>query len=180
MKNIQKSSLDIKKEKITSVTEKLGRTKSVFLTEYHGLTSEQLNELRSKIKEAGGELLVIKNTLLKLALAKQGKELSIEQLAGPTATLLAYNDELAPLKEVAESNKIFGLPSYKIGFLGHDILDAAAIETLAKLPGKQVLQGKVVGALISPIYGIAGVLNANLRNLVFALDQIREQKEGVN
>lgn len=175
-KKKQKSKVEIKKEKVADLSERLGRAKTVIFTEYHGLSSEQLNELRAKIKEAGGELLVIKNTLLKLALKKEGKEISIDELSGPTATLLAYQDEVAPLKQVAEINKTLGFPTYKFGIFGNSTLDASQIEALAKLPSKEVLQGKVVGALVSPLYGIVGVLNANLRNLVYALDQIKNQK----
>jgi len=177
MKNKQKSKLDLKKEKVLGLNQKLERAKTIFLTEYHGLTSEQLNDLRAKIKKAGGELLIIKNTLLKKALENgKWKMENGKSLEGPTATLLAYDDEIAPLKEIDQINKTLGFPTYKLGFFGNLTLDASQIETLAKLPAKEVLQGKVVGALVFPLYGIVGVLNANLRNLVYALNEIAKSK----
>ena len=93
------------------------------------------------------------------------------QLAGPTATLLAYEDEIAPIKKAADSAKNLDFPKFKFGFFGRDFLDMEAVENLAKILPKEVLQAKVVGSLSSPIYGIVGVLSANIRNLISVLDQ---------
>ena len=98
------------------------------------------------------------------------------QLAGPTATLLSYEDEIAPIKKAAESAKNLGFPKFKFGFFGRDFLDLNAVANLAKILPKEVLQAKIVGSLSSPLYGIAGVLSANIRNLVLVLNQAVNRK----
>lgn len=180
MKKHIKNAREIKEEKVASLTDKLKRAKTITFADYRGLTANQIAQLRSKIKETGGEMLVEKNTLIRLTLKASKHNITKEDeekfLTGPTATIIAYDDEIAPIKEVAESNKILGLPTFKFGFFGQDYLDTASVEKLSKIPGRDMLHAKIVGALNSPIYGIVSVLGGNLRNLVYALNQIKEKK----
>lgn len=158
---------------------KLEKAKSVVLTDYRGLSVDQINNLRRKIKEAAGELKVAKNTLLNLSLKDLSygvKELK-EALTGPTAILFSYEDEIAPIKALYEFYKENDLPKIKLGFLGKELLSEDKIIELAKLPTKEVLQGKLVGILNSPIYGLVYVLKANLQNLLIVLNQIKKAKE---
>ena len=97
---------------------------------------------------------------------------------GPIATLFAYGDEIAPIKALTKAIKDNGIGKAKAGFLAQEFLTDAKVKQLADLPGKDELRAKVVGALGSPLYGIVGVLQANLRNLVYALEQIRVKKGG--
>jgi large subunit ribosomal protein L10 len=169
-KQVQKAR-QLKKVKVDELVEKIQKSKTIAFANYHGLTAQQLSQLRDKIKEAGGELLVSKNTLLSRALTTNQLPVTSDQLAGPTASLFAYSDEISPIKAVAESAKTLGVPKFKFGFFGKELLDATALEALAKIPSREILQSKVVGAIVSPIYGIVSVLQANIRNLVSVLDQ---------
>ncbi len=175
-----KSAREIKEDKVQDLIEKLGRAKTVAFADYRGLTANQIAELRTKIKSVGGEMLVEKNNLIRLSLKSTKHQISNEDdekyLTGPTATIFAYDDEIAPIKEVADSNKLLTLPTFKFGFFGHDYLDTSSLEKLSKIPSRDILQAKVVGALNSPIYGIVATLSANLKNLVYALSQIKDQK----
>jgi len=162
----------LKKEKVAKLAEKIASAKTIAFTDYHGLNAQQLSELRNKIKEAGGELVIIKNTLLSRALEIGNLKFEIgNSLVGPTASLFAYTDEVAPIKAIAEIAKTTGVPKFKFGFFGKQLLDASALENLAKIPTHDVLQSKLVGVLSSPIYGIMSVLQANIRNLISVLDQ---------
>lgn len=182
-KKQNKSAREIKEEKVIALVEKFQKAKTLTFADYRGLTANQIATLRGKIKAAGGEMLVEKNTLTTLALKTTGHKISKENnpdntlLTGPTATIIAYDDEIAPIKESAQSNKETGLPIFKFGFFGQDFLNSQAVESLSKIPPKNVLQAQLVGSLSSPIYGIVSVLGANLRNLVYALDQIKNQKQ---
>lgn len=181
MKKHTKSAREIKEEKVQSLTEKIGKAKTITFADYRGLTANQLADLRSKIKLAGGEFMVEKNNLIKLSLKATKHKVPTDQenlLTGPTATIIAYDDEIAPIRELAESNKAVGLPSFKFGFFEESFLNSDDVERLSKIPGKDVLRAKVVGSLNSPLYGIVSVLSGNLRNLVYALNQIKEQKAG--
>lgn len=170
-----KSSKDKKREKVATLSEKIARSKSLAFAAYHGLSANQINTLRQKIKEAGGEMLVEKNTLLSRALTKNKLPVTSDQLIGPTSVIFAYDDEISPIKQIAAINKETGFPTFKFGFLGQDVLDASALEKLSTLPTKEQLRAKVVGSISSPIYGFVNVLFANMRNLVSVLDQIAQK-----
>lgn len=161
-----------KQEAVVKLTEKLGRSKALVFTDYKGLSMKQLSDLRNKLRDVSGELAITKNTLLKRALPEA-------DLDGPTATLFAYDDEIAPLKILVKSLKDFTIGKIKGGFLGNTPLDEARILQLATLPTKDELRGKTVGVLAAPLQGLLSVLNGNLRNLVYALDAIKKMRGGV-
>lgn len=175
-----KSARQIKEDSVASLQDKVGRAKTITFTDYQGLSANQINDLRNKITAVGGELLIEKNTLLKIALKNTNLKLEDENLlTGPTAAIFAYSDELAALKEAAESNKAIGIPVFKFGFFGKDFINSETVEKLSKIPSRSVLEAKLVGSISTPIYGIVGVLSANLRNLVYALNQIKEKKAAI-
>lgn len=149
---------------VTSLKEKLSKAKSVVLADYRGLTHKQAEELHKAVKKAGGEFLVAKNSLLKIAGGWQLKD--------PTAVLLAYEDELAPLKELAKTIKFLGLPKIKFGFIGQKQYSDTEIDAISKLPAKEVLQAQLVSRFSSPLYGLAYSLNYNLQKLVFVLKAV--------
>ena len=169
------SQREIKAEKVEALREKASRAKSITFVNYHGLGANQVAVLRAKIKVAGGEFLVEKNTLVKKALQANQLTLESEMLTGPTATIFSYEDDIAPIKEIATVNKELGFPTFKFGYLGHDLLDASSLQNLASLPSKDQLRAKVVGSLASPIYGFVNVLSANIRNLISVLDQAAQK-----
>lgn len=171
-----KKAKDIKIEAVQSLSGKVERAKTIAFVDYHGLTVNQISALREKIKDAGGEMAIAKNTLVNKALLLNNLPDTSSLLAGPTATVFSYNDEIAPLKAIAQNIKTLGLPKFKFGFFGNDLLNTVTLENLANMPSKEILQGQIVGLLVSPIKGIINVLNANLRNLAVVLDQIAKKQ----
>ena len=161
-----------KEETVQVIAEKLGRAKAVVFTDYKGLNMKQLSDLRDKLRDVNSELTVTKNTLLKKALPEV-------ELEGPTATLFAYDDEISPIKILVKTLKDITIGKVKSGFLGDIALDESKILQLATLPTKEELRGKIVGVLVAPLQGMISVLQGNLRNLVYALNQIRISKGGV-
>lgn len=167
-----------KENNVLTLTDKLSRAKSIVFADYQGLKMSQLSELRGKLKSSQAEFSVTKNTLLKLAL--KNSQLAVSDgtvFQGPVATLFSYQDEITPIKTLVKAIKDFAKGKIKAGFLGSEFLDQYRINSLAQLPSKQELQGKVVGVLAAPLQGFLGVLNANLRGLVYALDQVRQLAE---
>ena len=171
-----KSARKIKEEKVESFASKVAKAKTITFTNYHGLTANQLAQLRNKIKQSGGEFLVEKNSLIKLALTRNKLRAPNGQLTGPTAATMAYSDEITPIKEIAQSNKELGFPIFKFGFFGTDLLNESNLNQLAQIPQKDILQANLVGSLASPIIGFMSVLSANLRNLVSVLDQAAKKE----
>jgi large subunit ribosomal protein L10 len=149
---------------VSDLAAKIVKAKSLVLADYRGLTHQQSEELRRAVKKAAGEFTVAKNTLLKIA-ARQVKHEKLAQnnLQGPLAVLFAYEDEFAPLRELAKFIKTFQLPVFKLSFFGETEYDAARTAEIAKLPDVQTLRAQFVYSL-----------NGNLQKLVYILSQIKK------
>lgn len=162
---------------VQDLTEKLKRAKSVILTDYSDLSVPQQQKLRSKLQEAGAEFTIVKNTLLKLAFQNSQLPISNLQLIGPTATLFAYEDEIAPIKALVEFAQEFELPKIKIGFFEGKTIEKEEILELAKISGKSELLAKLVYTINSPISSLVNVLSSDIRNLVWILSSLKKGGE---
>ncbi|MDD5416225.1 MAG: 50S ribosomal protein L10 [Candidatus Daviesbacteria bacterium] len=166
-----------KEDSVAKLSEQLSKAKSVVFADYKGLSMKQLSNLRDQLREVNGEFTITKNTLLQRALPTTNYQLPTE-LEGPTATLFAYDDEISPIKILVKTLKDVALGKIKSGFFGGTALDEGKILQLAALPTKLELKGQIVGILAAPLQGMVSVLNGNLRNLVYALNQIKISKGG--
>lgn len=165
-------------ENVSALKEKLTKAKTLFITEYRGLTHQQMEQLRKGLKKAEAEFVVAKNTLLKIALKDAGllqDELE-KQLVNPTATLLAFGDEIAAIKELANFIKLIQLPKVKVGLFGGKLATETDFKKLASLPTRDILLATLAMRLKSPIYGLHYALRWNLQGLVVALDAIKSKK----
>jgi large subunit ribosomal protein L10 len=167
-----------KQQIVTDLTDKVSRSNSMVFADYKGMTMSQLSDVRNQLAENSAEFTVTKNNLLKIALKENKTEIDEKLLEGPVATLFAFGDEITPIKILTKSLKDTGIGKVKGGVMEGEYLDEYKINKLAQLPSKDELRAKVVGSLGAPLYGIVGVLQANIRNLVYALDQIRKSKGG--
>lgn len=168
-----------KQDIVKELTDKLASAKTVVLTDYQGLTMSQLSQVRETLETQQAELIVTKNNLLEISLKDNNYPTASDSLlVGPTATLLAYEDEISPLKTLTKAFKDFSIGKVKGGYLNRELLSGEQVQTLSQLPSKDELRAKVVGSLGAPLYGIVGVLQANIRNLVYTIDQIRVSKGG--
>lgn len=162
---------------IGEVTEKLRDARTTVLTDYRGLTVKDIAELRSDLRAEGIEYKVYKNTLVKRA----ANDLNIsgvdEYLDGPTAMAFGYDDPVMPAKLLAAYAKRNKLLSIKGGLLDGSVINAAAVNSLATLPSREVLLAKLAGTLQAPITALANVLIAPIRGLARALNQVAEQKQ---
>lgn len=163
---------------VKELADKLSRSKAVALADYRGLSMLQMKEIRGQIAALNADLTVAKNRLLKIALRQSnlsGGAALTDSLAGPSAILICYEDEVGPIKALYEYSLKNQLPQLKVGFLGRDFLSADRLVNLAKLPGKPELQARLVGTLNGPIYGLVTVLQGNLRKLVCVLQAIKDK-----
>lgn len=160
-----------KEEAVIKLKEKLEKATALVFADYQGLNMSQLSALRDSLREQNAEFSITKNSLLKIAMPQAAME-------GPTATLFAYDDQITPIKILVKALKDYAIGKVKIGFLDGEIIDSAKIIQLSTLPSKDELRAKVVGVLAAPLTGMVSVLQGNLRNLVYALNQIKLQKGG--
>lgn len=168
--------LEKKKQAVSALTESLKNSCAGVIVDYKGVTVAQDTKLRKELREAGSNYMVVKNTLLRLALKEAGIDGLDEVLEGTTAIALNAEDHVASariLSKFAENNKTFKI---KAGFLDGVAIDTKAIKELAELPSKEVLVAKALGGLNAPITGFVTVLNGTMKGLVVALNAIAEKQ----
>lgn len=158
---------------IDEMTEKLERARGAVLLTTQGLTVSEVTDLRRKLRNAGLELHVVKNTLLRIASERAHyKDLS-ELLRGQTAIAISFDDEIAAAKAVTDYLRTArtGKPmTVKAGILEHGPISAKQVEDLAKIPGKDQLRAEVVGSIHGPLNQIYGVLTAPMRDVINVLE----------
>ena len=169
-----------RKLQITSeLRELLSKSTIAILTDYRGLTVADISQLRRRLREAGIEYRVVKNTLARFAAEQAGKVGLTKILEGPTAIAFGYADVIEPAKVLIEFVRSSRLPiTVRGAILDGRILSAEEVTSLASLPPREVLVGKVMGTLQSPMYGLVNVLSASLRGLVTVLSARVNQLEG--
>jgi len=139
-----------KKEIVATYQDWLGNSQAVFLAEYIGLTVKDMDALRDKVREVGGEFHVIKNTLGKLAFEEAGYEVPQDYFLGSTAAGFAFEDAPAMAKAMADFSKSVGFLEIKGGYLEAKILSAEEIKALAELPPLPVVQAQLLSTLLAP------------------------------
>lgn len=155
------------------LTEKLSRAQSVTIIDYSGTTVNDQVKLRQEIKDAGGEMLVTKNTLIDIAV---GKGKLSESLEGMSAIVFSYADPIAAVKKLFTFQKDSEKLTIKQGYMEDKVLSADEVKALSKLPGKNELIGMLLRTLQAPGNNLASVLKATQRNLVYALQAIADKK----
>jgi len=161
----------IKKDLVASISEDINTAKSIVIVDYTGLKVFQATSLRQAVKKAGGKMLVVKNTLFKIASGLKDLELS-----GLSAFILSQKDEISAIKAVSDFSKKNGVLTLKSGVLGDKVLTAQEVADLAAIPSKEIMISKALGSLKSPLYSLANALNWNISKLVRTLDALRVSK----
>ena len=155
--------------------QKVDRATAMFFVDYAGLTHQQLEEARRQLTEADAEIAIVKNTLMNIAL--QDKDIDAkDQLQGPAATLFSYSDPVKTAKILAAMIKKYGLPKIKFGLFEGGLIDEATVVKLSTIPSKEILVGKLVGLLASPMTSLVYSLNANITKLAQLLKEIEKKK----
>lgn len=163
---------------VQNLVEELKSAESAILINFAGMGVETQQELKKRLSEVNARMIVVKNTLFKLAgkAAKVPKEaLSDTTLKGQTALIIAEKDPIAPLQVLAKFAQEFEVPQLKVGIVEGYFQDKETLVALSKLPGKEALVAQAVGAIGAPIYGLIGTLQGNLQKLVFVLNQAKQE-----
>jgi large subunit ribosomal protein L10 len=135
---------------LTRYLDWVGKSQAVVLVEYTGLKMSNLDTIRARVREAGGEFHIVKNTLAKLALEKAGYQVPESFAEKSTAIGFAFSDPAGFAKALTEATK--GLEAVKIkgGFMGGLMLKPAEVKALASLPPLPVVRGQLLGILQAP------------------------------
>ena len=165
-----------KEQLVTELTDKLKGAKSLYYTDFTGLNVKRMTELRRRLKRAGVEYVVIKNTLALRAVNDSG--LAGERLSGPTG-LVFGTDPVAAAKVLSDFAREFEQkPAVKGGMLDGKAIDTAQVKQLALMPSREQMLADLGAGLQSPMAAFAGALNGILYMFAGALDALKSQREG--
>ena len=167
-----------KQEKIqlvSDLTPKLKSSNSIVFVNFAGLSVTLQQKLKKQLKEIDADMTVIKNTLIKRAGKEAGiseEVLTDEVLSGQTALILTEGEAVSPIQIIGKFAKENNVPQFKVGIVDGNFTDKEGLLKISTLPTKDVLFSQVVGSLISPSYGLVGVLQGNLHKLLYVLKEV--------
>ena len=165
-----------KSEKISQMKEKIEKAKVAIVTDYKGLSVEEITKLRRSIQKEDGDYMVTKNTLAKIAVKGTEYEILTDALTGPVAIAFGFEDQVAPAKALAKFIKESKKGEILAAAMDGKLLSAAEAKALASLPSKQEIYAKMLGCINSPASGIANSVNAVMSQLTRAMAAVRDQK----
>lgn len=158
MANIQ--NIEVKAAKVAEIQEKLQRAKSVIMFDYRGLTVQEVTNLRTEMRKSGIDYIVLKNGIVERAADAAGIDASVkEMLKGPSAFAFGYEDAVAPAKILKDFVKKAKKCAIKGGIVEGKVEDEKTINAIADLPSREVLIARLLGSMMSPISGLAIVLD---------------------
>jgi large subunit ribosomal protein L10 len=166
-----------KTELVEHYREGMATAPHAFLVDYKGISVPQVTELRAKIRDTGGQYLVVKNTLALRAIEGGPMDQLRELFDGPVAVAFSHDDAVGLAKALSESAKTIPAIQVRGGLVNGQQVAGDQLQAIASLPSREELIAKLLYLLQSPITRLARVLAAIPRDFVVVLDQIRRQKE---
>ena len=165
-----------KEQLVTELTTKIKGAKALYYTDFTGLNVKRMTDLRRRLKKAGIEYVVIKNTLALRAVNESG--LVGTRLKGPTGVVVTRDPVAAAklLSDFAREND--QKPTVKGGMLEGVAIDEAQVKRLATMPSREQMLAELGAGLMSPMAAFAGAMSGLLSMMVGALEALRAQKEG--
>jgi large subunit ribosomal protein L10 len=165
-----------KEQLVTELRDKLTNAQSLYYTDFTGLNVKRMTELRRRLKRAGVDYVVIKNTLALRAVNESG--LVGTKLKGPTG-LVVGQDPVAAARVLADFAKEFeDKPAMKGGMLQGKAIDNAQLKRMASLPSREQMLADLAASMQSPMAAFLGALSGPLYMFAGALDALKTQREG--
>ncbi len=173
---MKKLGLIVKEISENRIKSKIKESASVFIIRYSGLSSPDLSTLRQRLNESKARLFVAKNSVARRALKEAGLDNLVSRIDGPSGFIFIQDEPVNASKLLYDFVKTHEQLKLEGGILKDRVLETKDIETLAKLPTKDILIAKFAMTLNSPITGLVIVLNQTLKKFVYCLDQIKQKK----
>ncbi len=170
--------LEEKKQVTDELSQQLRDHGTIYLTDFTGLSVKAITEFRARLRDEGIRYRVVKNTLMRRAL--EGLDLPdlSGHLEGPTALIMSETDPVAPARVVKEFAKEHdNRPVIKAGVVDRQEIGPESIQKMADLPPMEALLGSIAGGLTAPVSGIAGALNALLRDITYMIGEVAKRHE---
>jgi large subunit ribosomal protein L10 len=166
---------EAKRETVAALREVLSGSRTLIVSEYRGLTVKEIAEIRRALRKQDVRYRIIKNRLMRIAAEDTIGEALSPLLTGPTAIAFG-NDESTTAKAVIDATRPYRTVTITGGVLGDRAISADGVRSLASLPSREVLLATLAGGMQAPVATLAGLLAANIRNLGYALSQVRDQR----
>lgn len=169
--------IECKKQMLVETQEKLKDASAIFFTSFKSMSVSEQEDLRHKLDGINASLFVVKNRIAERAFKQLGQDSLVAFLQGISALTLGGEDSIAVSKILTnfagknENFKILG------AYIDQEVLNSAAIKTLASIPSKEVLLAQVVGGIKSPIQGLVNSLSITIKKFIVAIDKIRDNKK---
>jgi large subunit ribosomal protein L10 len=165
-----------KEQLIAAVGEKMSTAKAMVFADFKGLNVKEVTTLKRELHKSGSSMVVLKKTLLNIALEKAGVEVNGRKLEGQVAVVFS-SDEVSAAKAVADFAKPFKDKNIIVGgALGIKALSVEEVKALAKLPTQDEMRARLVGTLQAPITSFVRVLGGNISGFVRVLQAVADQK----
>ena len=163
-------------DRVKDLSDKLGKAKAVYFTDYLGLDVVSITQLRKEFVMKDVEFTIAKNTLIKLAAKEAGMSGVDDFLTGPTAMAVSYEDPTNPAQVIKNFLKDFDKPSVKGMIFDGEIFASDQFDRVANLPSKEQLLSKLVGMLNSPMSKLSSTLGGSVSGLLGTLTQLESKK----
>lgn len=164
-----------KEEVLATYAEWLKKSEAVILVEYTGVKMKDLDNIRAKVREAGGEFHIMKNTLARRAFADNGMSLPAEFLVKSTAVSLAFSDPASTAKALSDATKGNEFVKVKGGFMSGQILNASQVKALADMPPLPVVRAQLLGVLQAPAGKLVRTIAEPARGLAAVIKAFTEK-----
>lgn len=165
-----------KKVLVKELVKELANIKGLFLTDFQGLPTRDLQDLRAELRKEQANYKVVKISLIKRALNELGLDTSNFDFSVPLSITYSAQDEMVPAKILQKFAKKNVNLKILAGYIDGKFMDGKSVKQFASLPGKQELRGQLVGVIAGSLRGLVSVLSGNTRKLVYALNAIKESK----
>ena len=167
-----------KREFISDLQERLARAEAIYLTDFTGLDVQAMTTLRRELRKSSGEYLVVKNRLLKRAMADSELPDISSYLTGPTGVVFGIDSAVDAARAVVDFAKENGdRPVFKVGVMESGVLGPDEIAAVSRLPSREELLSQVAGVLAGPLSSFVSVLGGKLQEMAGLAEALRDKME---
>jgi len=166
---------DQKAALVDELSEEIRSADAIFAVDYRGISVSEAADLRNRLREAQTRFRVVKNSLTERASDQAGADALKAMLEGPTALAFVSGDVAVAAKALSDSARTFGTLAFKGGLMNGDTLSAEQVQSIARLPARDVLNGQLVGTIAAPLSQLVRTLNALIAGVAIQLQQVAEQ-----
>lgn len=173
-----KLAMNCKKMMVKEISNRLNKADLLIITNYKGLTAQELDKLRKELRSISGEYLVVKDSIAKKALAEGQNNSLADLIKGDVGIALDRKEDPVYISKIlTRFSKDHEVLKIRGGMMNGEMISEQDIKSLASLPTREVMLGKLANVLNAPIQGLAGVLNAIICKFLYALNAIKDKKK---